>query len=303
MKQTHAAQTSAATLGQLYETELAAALAATDRNDNEALHDFRVALRRLEVLVKQLARHNKQRKRVAHDIRGLMRQSDKGRDAQVMLAWLKTEWPRLDERDQAGARYWQRTLERAQKDCLPVPRETSTVLKRMVRPLAMLLPLDSLGQLPFGQLLAQRLEQQSNELSSLMKAERVDAQLHLVRLKAKTVRYLLLPLCDESPACTQAEEALHQLQTLLGEWHDTVLRQQSLTDTLRKRYEKHTAGRAAGLPPESPGLITLIRATILTQQRLAARIKRKYLRDGAAHLSGLLHQAISSMRMAATGHG
>src|SRR5512139_300351 len=184
-----AAQPAGLALTSLYERELAAALAVLEHSDNEALHDFRVALRRLHVLLKQLAQQDKPCRKAMRRIKALITQSNTGRDAQVMLAWLSGEWPRLNEREQVGARRWQRRLERIQGQYIFDRQQLASVLKGLVPILDKLLPLDGKVQLPLGMLAAQRLEQQTSELSSLMKGNG-EEQLHLIRLKAKTVRYL-----------------------------------------------------------------------------------------------------------------
>jgi CHAD domain-containing protein len=306
-----AAQTGAAALGLLYESALAAADAAIERNDAESLHDLRVALRRLTVLVEQFAASGYKRKSLLRDIKSALKQSNRGRDAQVMLTWLEGEWPCLDERERIGARQWQRTLERMRKHRLFEPKQASPALKRMVRTLDKLSPQDDRVQLPLGLLAARCLEQQANELGALMTGDGVSDQLHFIRLKAKTVRYLLLPFCDESLGCARALQELQRLQTQLGEWHDAVVRQQSLLRLLRKKVvtllcdteAKGVVRRVAVRSPALPGLMALARSNALAQQRLVGLIERKYLRDGGTGLTNPLHQAIAELRKAATARG
>ncbi len=311
MKRSLVAQPVAAALGLLYEEELAAALAAVQRKDNEALHDFRVALRRLAVLVQQFARPDEQRRTLLRTIKGLMTESNQGRDAQVMLIWLAGEWPRLDEQERIGAQRWQRALKRLQGVRSLAPKQASAALKSRVHTLGKLSPQDSSLQLPLGLLAAQCLVQQVNELGSLMKDDDAVGQLHFIRLKAKTVRYLLLPFCDESPDCVRALEALQRLQTQLGEWHDAVVRQQSLIKLLCKEVVTISCNSAvkgamesvAERSPALPGLLALARSNYMAQQRLVASINHNYLREGHAHLTNLLQQAITELKKAATAHG
>ncbi len=301
-----AEQPAAIALVSLYEMELAAALSATQRIDSEALHDYRVALRRLFVLLKQFAQPDEHRRDVLHRIKVLMTKSNRGRDAQVMLAWLDREWPRLDEREQAGARQWRRSLKGMKGGRLLKPKQIASALKALVPPILKLSPLEGKGQMPLGTLVAQGLEQQAGELESLIKSENAVDRLHFIRLKSKTVRYLLLPFCDELPACLRAQETMEQLQAHLGDWHDAVLRQQSLIPLLRKEVVKITSESevkevvgGVGQASVLPGMIALARFNNQEQERRVALIKRKYLRDGGMHLTGLLKEAVAEMRRAA----
>ena len=311
MKQQLSKLPAAAALGELFGDELAAAQAAVVRNDSESLHDYRVALRRLHVLIKQLAQPDGPRRTVLRSIKDLMMESNRGRDAQVMLAWLEGERSCLDEQEQIGARQWQRTLGRLQAHRLFEPKHAFSALKSMAPTLDKLSPQDDRVRMPLGLLAAQCLEQQANELGSLMKDDGVADQLHFIRLKAKTVRYLLLPFCDESPGGLRALQELQRLQTQLGEWHDAVVRQQSLLRLLRKEIvtllcdakAKGAVRRVAERSPALPGLMALARSNTLAQQRLVGLIERKYLRDGGTGLSNLLQQAIAELRKAVTALG
>src|SRR6266511_1744489 len=87
--------TSAVALAYL-DDAVAAAARLGDRNDAEALHDFRVAIRRLRVAVRAYpGLHEsvpwKQRRR----LRKLARATNPGRDAEVQLAWFRVHSQRL----------------------------------------------------------------------------------------------------------------------------------------------------------------------------------------------------------------
>lgn len=311
MKQALSRQAAGAGLRQLYERELAAAHAVSVRNDAESLHDLRVALRRLTVLVEQLATASHKRKTLLHAIKALLKQTNRGRDAQVMLKWLQWQWPQLSEAEQSGARQWQRILERQLRQRQSDLARLAIAVRRLQPTLASLSARTGQVEQSLGELLVQTLRQRTDELASLLQSEDVLRQLHLVRLKAKTVRYLLEPFCDEdSPDCLRALEELQRLQTQLGEWHDTVVRQQSLVKFLRKEFvtltcNNHVKGAKGDLAKRSlalPGLLALARSNNVAQKRLVAHITRDYLHKDHAHLSNLLLRAISELRKAATLH-
>lgn len=293
-------------LGALYDEVLASALAAIARNDGESLHDLRVALRRLAVLVKQLVPAGKRRKAVSRDIQALLQRSNQGRDAQVMQGWLKAQWPLLSDSERIGATLWQRQLRRQGQRPFR-KKQLTTALQRLFSSVTRLsLPRSNVGT-PLGVLVAQRLERQTRKLVALMSGDDASGQLHLIRLRAKTVRYLLLPFVDELESCAQAEAELRKIQALVGDWHDALVRQQSLSILLRREFaelSKPHKNRAEvkmeGLLPALPGLIALMRFSVRDQQRALGRAEQNFLYSKAAHLASLLTHAAGGMRNAAT---
>lgn len=290
-------------LGILYKKELAAALKATRRSDSEALHDFRVALRRLRVLVKAFAQPGSASKKILRRSARLQKASNRGRDAQVMLAWLAAQWPHLDAQALNGATTWRRALEQEQQHARFRPKQSAAVLQSLMLPLTSLRSREG----PLVQLAAQRLEEQLALLCALMNNKEAGVQFHPLRLRVKKIRYLLLPFCAAESRCEQAEGQLHHVQDQLGEWHDAVLRQQSLTALLREEMMTLAAGMAHAvkargamspleLAPALPGLLALARRNFALQQRLERRITRLYLHDGAQPLVQALQGAARELR-------
>lgn len=311
MKPVIAAQAAVTALASLYEGALVAAHAARARHDSESLHDIRVALRRLAVLLEHLAPATPLRKKLLRDIRRLLKQSNRGRDAQVMLGWLHEQWPQLSDAERIGARQWQRRLKRQQGPRVLETKPLAKALHRLLPDLTKLFPPHTIARQPLGLLVAHVLAPQSAELVSLLSREGAAGQLHFIRLKAKTVRYLLLPFIDEVEACAQADSALRQMQTVLGDWHDALLRQQSLHHSLRKKIAtltcdtstKRGVSGVAERSPALPGLLALARANHRTQQRLVAHITHSYLHQRALPISRLLQRAVAALGTSATADG
>lgn len=311
MKPVIAAQAAVTALASLYEGALVAAHGALARHDSESLHDIRVALRRLAVLLEHLAPATPLRKKLLRDIRRLLKQSNRGRDAQVMLDWLHEQWPHLSDAERIGARQWQRRLHRQLGARVLETKPLAKALHRLLPDLTKLFPPHTIARQPLGLLVAHVLAQQSDELVSLLSRDGAAGQLHLIRLKAKTVRYLLLPFIDGLATCAQADSALRQVQTVLGDWHDAVLRQQSLHHWLRKKIaaltcdtsSKRGVSGVAERSPALPGLLALARANYLAQQRLVAHITRNYLHQHGLHLSQLLQRAVAELSTSATADG
>lgn len=296
----------------LCERELARALAAASRRDAEALHDCRVALRRLKVIVKHHACAGAPRRKVLRRVARVMKASNAGRDAQVMLAWLEALWPRLGAVERRGARQWRHALHKAMDGTALKSSWLTARLERLVPLLGRLLPTDALARQPFGAVTAQQLAEQARQLTQLREGPASDAQLHAIRLQMKRLRYLLLPFVDSLAACQTLARTLQGWQDRLGAWHDTLLRQQSLQGALRHELAAlaHRTGRAlakgegveaTALVPALPGLLALARRNGTEQRRREAALWRELCSEAAVRLDQQLQSAIAELRRAARG--
>ena len=80
----------------------------------EALHDFRVALRRCRGVLRAYRPWlgKAAGKRVRSELRRLMRQTNRGRDAEVQIVWLESTRPSLRRSERAGLNYLLERLRR-----------------------------------------------------------------------------------------------------------------------------------------------------------------------------------------------
>ena len=80
----------------------------------EALHDFRVALRRCRGVLRAYRPWlgKAAGKRVRSELRRLMRQTNRGRDAEVQIVWLEAARPSLRRSERAGLNYLLERLRR-----------------------------------------------------------------------------------------------------------------------------------------------------------------------------------------------
>ncbi|MBR9989605.1 MAG: CHAD domain-containing protein, partial [Gemmatimonadetes bacterium] len=83
-----------------------------DPNDQEALHDFRVAVRRLRSWIRAFKPWLEESvaKRQRRLLRGLARSTNAARDVEVHAAWLTARYPSLTARQRVGARWLQQRL-------------------------------------------------------------------------------------------------------------------------------------------------------------------------------------------------
>jgi CHAD domain-containing protein len=205
-----------------------------DSLDQEALHDFRVGIRRLRSAVKAYRKElagsvgGKTRRR----LRDLARATNDGRDVEVQLEWLKQQAAHLTQ-DELPGFFWlvgrledrkQRTHDRAVAD---LGRRYAKVADKLRKALGVLRIELQTGQ---GQRLATFREvtgalarQQVAELRDQLGRIRgpSDAeQAHRTRIALKRLRYLLEPVARRNRRAGALVRRFKEAQDLLGEHHD-----------------------------------------------------------------------------------
>lgn len=280
----------------------AAAGRLTDGADGEALHDFRVAVRRLRSwlrsfapLVKDTLR--KKRLRALRDVAGA---TGAARDAEVMRAAL------LAERQALAPRH-RRAADRLLARLAPAGGTGADSRAEAARAFAALAPhleaalsrytreVDAAAPNPsFGAAAAEALRGQLRALAdALAQVGGPDdvKRAHRARIEGKRLRYLLEPLCAAAPPARAAVATMKGLQDLLGELHDVhVLAAQV------DAAEAAVAGERA-----DAGLEALVRRIRARRDGLHAQLARDWLgaasREGAGtsrgkHVEGTRAQAL-----------
>jgi CHAD domain-containing protein/CYTH domain-containing protein len=224
--------------------------------DDEALHEFRVALRRLRSALRAFRSwlddsvqpgHEKRLKKIAGS-------TNQARDADVQLAWLTTGRAALASgRQRVGLDLLvERYAERARSR--PDPSELTDRFRRAARKLRRRLQtyerkVDAEGGAgtSFGGVLATLVGDQAQALHARMDAIAGASDregVHRARIEGKRLRYLLEPLRGHRHAdATEAIEHLKRLQDVLGELHDAHV----LADELREALVQASAERAREL--------------------------------------------------------
>lgn len=201
-----------------------------DPDDAEALHDFRVALRRLRALLRSFRGElgDMVPKKLQRRLRDLTRATSGARDAEVQLAWLEEHRAELGQARPPGLPWLVARLESRRdgayvairRDTIPAFRQ---VEHRMRRALNAALADQAPGQSTLGAAMARVLREHvatlEQELAAAESARDADA-VHGARIAAKRLRYLLEPVADGSPGRDAAVEQLQHVQTLLGDLHD-----------------------------------------------------------------------------------
>ncbi len=302
-------------LGFLDQAALAKARLA-DPDDTEALHDFRVGLRRLRstlrsyrgVLGKSIG------KKLAARLKALADATGEGRDAEVALAWLdqvaQSDTAPLAASARPGHRWLRFRLatvrERAYGEiALRIEEDFEPLAERFKKRLSVYrreVQLDGgpkahrLGEVAAVEL-GELSERIAKDLAAIGSADD-DEQGHRARITAKRIRYLLEPFAAECAEARTAVKRLKQLQELLGDLHDAHVLEETLAGAAVEAGAERT-WRLVGLTladapaadlaaarrrPAESGLLDLSRRNRARRDELFARLAEGWL--GKSERSG-----------------
>jgi CHAD domain-containing protein len=272
-----------------------------DHGDPEALHDFRVAVRRLRTVVRAFNGElgDAIPKKLERRVRDLARLTTAGRDAEVQLAWL----------DQEGSRRgpgiaWFRTRLEDQRDRAygdirrSVPHAFRGLERRLRRRFngALTEPRKRVG--PFAVALAREVRAESAALRQEFAIARSPADadaVHGARIAVKRLRYLLEPVGERDTGAQSLLDRLKRLQTALGELHDLQILLQEFgeaaaeaaAERVRRKHALLVRGAARSDRPDgtsprpSPtGVLAIANLAARRQEAVFARDLAEW-RDGA----------------------
>ena len=256
---------------------LDAAAAARDRmaagDDAEALHDFRVAVRRLRSLIRLhravLDLPRKARRRLGD----MAEATGEVRDLEVQLAWLREARATLGNREKRGQSWLTARLARKERSSrhrladqlaelfsLAEEAMRKRLANRAATPLA--------GEHEFGSAVAVLLPDLTNALRlSLAGIHSMEdqAEAHAARIAAKRLRYALEPIGEQLPEAASLATELSFLQDVLGAMHDAEV----LSGTIAAAVEKSGAdqGRRASKAVRRGEVAKLARDAVQLQRR------------------------------------
>ena len=201
--------------------------------DVEALHDFRVALRRLRSVLRayraplasSIGEGTRRR------LRRLARATAQSRDLEVHIAWLDEQRPTLTAKQRIGldALRAQLAARKARSDAklareveVTFPHLAHRVRERLLRYEAPVLA-DGKYERPVAAVMSSRMHRMLAALRVALDqvhAATDETEAHRARIAAKRVRYLLEPAEPLIPALAPTLERLRVLQDQLGALHD-----------------------------------------------------------------------------------
>ena len=268
--------------------------------DDEALHDFRVAVRRLRSALRawKPALEGSIRGKDERRLRRVARATGPSRDAEVLLSWLAEARAEVAPAHAEALAFFTGRLEgrrrHAAESVAAAAARFAKLAPRFARRLASGGATKGLPD-TFGAAFAAALRAQvrafRDALGKVTSAEDV-ANAHRARIEAKRLRYLLEPLRGTPRVDSEgAVKALKDLQDLLGELHDAHVaaaeiafaRVESAAERARWR-RRGGDGRQDGGPGLRPGLLALERLAARRAEALFARLEREFLPDRATPL-------------------
>lgn len=258
--------------------------------DAEALHDFRVALRRLRSTLKHHRAHlddavtRGDRRRV----RDLARATGGARDAEVLAALLEGWRGDLRGPETAGAEWLLARLRERRADAArDLEREVAADFEKVGRRLDARLreylvevdPDRPRGGPSAAAAVRERLAAGVEELRAHLAAVRGVAdqeEAHEARIAAKRLRYLLEPFAAELEGLPGLIRRLKKLQDRLGDMHDAEVAWGEVAAALE------TLGASTPDPDLRPGLAALAERAAAERGRRFAEVEAEWLGGGAA---------------------
>lgn len=277
-----------------------------DAEDAEALHDFRVALRRLRSTVRAYADYleggvgGKDRRR----LRALARATGESRDGEVMIGWMEARRGDLAEAELPGLdwllgrlRSRQEKLDRALRD--EVAEDFTRACRRLSARLewypARVAADDPREGPRMGDVVAPMVAEHAETLRAALEAVRsIDDQdrAHDGRIEAKRLRYLLEPFAEEMDDARAIVKQLKRLQDVFGQMHDAHVAAGLLADERARAEAKDPRPE----PDVLPGLDALAAAAQSETERLYAEAERDWLGGNAAGLFADVDRLVEQMR-------
>ncbi len=198
-------------------------------DDPEALHDFRVSIRRTRAALDSWSERLPRKTRsLRKELTRIQRSTGTARDAEVALEWL--EAARLDAgADALRAIDWLSAVFEAERsamiDVAALAEQFESVRAQLVARVRVLkhdllaeAPEAILAEALAGEVQA-RFEDLVRQLDVVQGPQDVE-RIHQARITGKRLRYLVEPIVDHEPAAAAIVRRLKGLQDLLGDLHD-----------------------------------------------------------------------------------
>jgi CHAD domain-containing protein len=279
-----------------------------DPDDSEALHDFRVGLRRLRSCLKAYGAQIDVPKKLEKRLRRLAGSTGPGRDTEVQIEWLRGRVPHLSSHHRAGLAWLlARLAERKRHADEDMEDEVTDEFDKLEKALRARLSvyrteirLDAKADRPtLAESAAGILHHQVSDLAEhLAKIEDAgdEREAHEARIRAKRVRYLLEPLVDEIPGAAPVVKRFKALQELLGDLHDAHVLEAELVEAVEtaaaeragkilelslSRAPDENLLRAERRRAREAGLIALARLNRARRDRLFATLEAEWLEGKA----------------------
>jgi CHAD domain-containing protein len=284
-----------------------------DPADTEALHDFRVGLRRLRSCLRSYRAYLEESlpKKLRRRLRDLAASTGPGRDTEVQIEWLRGRSRHLSSYHRPGLAWILGRLEermRAANEEMSarLPKEFPRIEKDLRDRLSTYHteihlaagghPFPTLAEVTAGILRLQATELESH--LALVDGPEDEHEAHEARISAKRLRYLLEPFdLPEAAGIAGVVKRTKKLQEILGELHDAHVLETELSesiqiaasDRVRRLLELSLSEapddaliRAEGRRVRESGLLALARLNRARRNRLFEELEADWLEGRAA---------------------
>lgn len=274
----------------------AAILRLADPDDAQALHDSRVALRRLRGWYRAFGAELSLKRRRGRALKRLANSTNQARDAEVSLEWLATLERRMDPRALPGLARFTADLKALRDENY---REVRRDLPRAWRKLARKLRRPAAGHPSakggFLRVFMEAMRAYESDFASALARARhapTPAHIHALRIAGKRLRYLvetILPWHLQAEGFIREMKALHDTAGAIQDLRRLVaLSEHAFLHQAGSRYRRLLAAyldteadhRTLKRPDFNPGLAPLLwicRAAGETQAQYIARFRKAYL--------------------------
>ena len=265
----------------------------TSSSDADALHDYRVALRRLRSCLRAYRKplRSSVTRRTLRRLRRLTHGTNRSRDLEVHLVWLREQADHVGEAERPGVAWIIERLaaerDRAWEDMLDLDETLyPRVHDRLVRQLTRFRTTIDLDTGPrrrsTAAVSARRVRAAAGRLKDRLRRIQgysSDTAIHRARIAAKHLRYLLDPFAGAVPDGGAAVERLKALQDGFGEVHDTHIFAAELREALPEAERAASTGASF-----IPGLEALMASLQVRGHQAFDRTSRDWLGDAAEPL-------------------
>jgi len=260
------------------------------QSDPEALHDYRVGLRRLRSCLRAYRKplRSSVRSKIPRQLRRLARSTNRARDLEVHLAWLEEQRAGASESERPGIAWMIERLSAAKDGAAEHMLDLDAALfsklhlrltSRLTR-FRTTIDLDSASaRRSTAAVTARRLRDASRRLKARLggiQGYSNEEAIHRARIAAKHLRYLLEPFAALVPDGQTGVERLKSLQDGFGDVHDAQVFEAELREALP------AARSVASVSPGFvPGLQTLLVALRARGRQAFERTAAEWLGEAA----------------------
>ena len=281
--------------------------------DAEAVHDFRKATRDLQCLVDacRVRRSTRRAKGIRSNLRSWRHALSAWRDGDVMTklveqaqhkarhAYEREVWPAIAKRT---AKQRQRAVKTFLRNAeLREMRKLRTKIKGLVKSRATIEPMaDNLSQLV--QQAWQKLSLANDEFERVPEV----ANLHAVRIKAKSLRYALdlRQRFYPSRKLEDSSAVLKDIQDRIGNWHDEFMLSELVRSTLSESHgisDPNTAKMTGGIKEREIAMAESARRYLLTMQQTEQYKRLRRVLSAAIYATSNDQNAEDAAHQSATG--